>query len=65
MMFAYHFFYPDKMIPTIELVSALVKGRDLRKSHMCMKVGTVGRQVFIFLFGIGDAGVEIKDTHLR
>ena len=64
MMVAYHFFYPDEMIPTVELVSALMKSRDLREPHMCMEIGTVSRQIFIFSLRIGDTGIKIEDAHL-
>ena len=64
-MNADHFLYPDKMIPTIELISALMEGSDLCEAHMRMKIGAVSRQVFVFPFGISDAGIQIKDAHQR
>ena len=57
-------FHPDHVVPAAEFISAAVKRPDRGISQMRMELRAVFGQVFVLGFGIGDAGVQIPDSHI-
>ena len=63
-MFSNHFFHPYHVIPASELEPALVEFANFCESEVFMEICTVCWQVFMILFRIPDAGIQIKYPHL-
>ena len=52
-------FHVYHIIPAVELVAAVVKVRTDFKSHMLMETDTCLSEIFIFIFNVCDAGIEV------
>ena len=60
-MFPDHLLHPDHVIPSIELIAALLKCAHQFISQMLMKMHTVICQMFVLMLCIGNAGIQIAD----
>lgn len=54
-----YFFEPDHMIAPIELEGTSMESTHYGIAHFFMELYAVKGEILVFLFGIGDAGIEV------
>ena len=64
-MLADDLFHPHHIVPAAELAAAVAEQANLGKPHPLVEAHAVEREVLVGARGVGDAGVQVRDAHVR